>query len=52
LVRGCGSRYDVFSLDNHPEPVTGDQLYCASGTGLVGGTVLGPGSACEDDARL
>jgi hypothetical protein len=35
---GC----DLFSLDNHPEPVTGDQLYCASGTGLVGGTVLGP----------
>ena len=44
--------YDLFSLDNHPEPVTGDQVYCASGTGLVGGTVLGPGSACEDDARL
>jgi hypothetical protein len=48
----CFVSYDLFSLDNHPEPLLGDQRYCAGGTGLVGGTVLGPSEACEEDARL
>jgi hypothetical protein len=38
----CFISYDLFSLDNHPEPRPGDQVYCATGTGVVGGTVLGP----------
>jgi hypothetical protein len=48
----CFLSHDLFSLDNHPEPTLGDQVYCATGTGLVGGTVLGPDAACEADARL
>jgi hypothetical protein len=48
----CFVGYDLFSLDNLPEPTPGDQVYCASGSGLVGGTVLGPGTACEGDARI
>jgi hypothetical protein len=48
----CFVSYDLFSLDNHPEPTPGDQVYCATGTGLVGGTVLGADTACEADARL
>jgi hypothetical protein len=48
----CLFGYDLFSLDTQPTPHPGDQLYCASGYGAVGGVTLGPGSACEDDARL
>ena len=48
----CFVVYDLFSLDNFPEPTLGDQVYCATGSGLVGGTVLGPGMACEEDARI
>jgi hypothetical protein len=48
----CFVGYDLFSLDNLPEPKPGDQVYCATGSGLVGGTVLGPGTACEEDARI
>jgi hypothetical protein len=48
----CFVGYDLFSLDNLPEPTPGDQVYCATGSGLVGGTVLGPGTDCEGDARL
>jgi hypothetical protein len=48
----CFVGYDLFSLDNHPIPTLGDQVYCATGTGLVGGNVLGPSTACEADARL
>jgi hypothetical protein len=48
----CFVGYDLFSLDSFPEPTPGDQVYCATGSGLVGGTVLGPGTACEEDARI
>ena len=30
----------------------GDQRYCASGFGLVGGRTLGPAGACGNDPRL
>jgi hypothetical protein len=48
----CVVAYDLFSLDTTPVAYPGNQVYCASGTGIVGGTVLGPGAACEDDERL
>jgi len=48
----CVFAYDLFSLDTQPALFVGDQLYCASGYGVVGGTILGPGSACEADGRL
>jgi hypothetical protein len=48
----CVLAIDLFSYDNHPVPFPGDQRYCASGSGIVGGTVVGPGSGCEEDARL
>jgi hypothetical protein len=48
----CFVSYDLFSLDTQPVPIAGDQVYCGSGSALVGGTVLGPGAACEEDARL
>ena len=48
----CVIAIDLFSYDNHPVAFPGDQRYCASGSGLVGGTVVGPGSGCEEDARL
>jgi hypothetical protein len=51
-VSECFVAYDLFSLDSLPEPTLGDQVYCATGSGLVGGTVLGPGTACEEDARI
>lgn len=38
----CFISYDLFSLDDHPEPMPGDQVYCVTCTGVVGGTVLGP----------
>ena len=48
----CLVVYDLFSLDATPVAYPGDQVYCASGAGVVGGTTLGPGSACESDPRL
>lgn len=48
----CFISYDLFSLDNHPVPVPGNQVYCATGSGLVGGVVLGPATSCEEDDRL
>ena len=48
----CLFGYDLFSLDTQPTPSAGDQVYCASGYGIVGGVTLGPGSACEADTRL
>lgn len=48
----CFVAIDLFSYDNHPVAFPGDQLYCASGFGVVGGRVLGPGSGCELDARI
>ena len=48
----CFVAIDLFSYDNHPVAFPGDQLYCATGFGVVGGKVLGPGSRCEEDARL
>jgi hypothetical protein len=48
----CFVGYDLFSLDTLPDPTAGDQVYCATGSGLVGGIVLGPGTACEADARI
>jgi hypothetical protein len=48
----CFVVFDLFSFDNHPVAFLGNQLYCASGSGLVGGRVVGPGSACELDERI
>jgi hypothetical protein len=48
----CVIGIDLFSYDNHPVAFPGDQRYCASGSGLVGGRVLGPAGACEDDPRI
>jgi hypothetical protein len=48
----CVIGIDLFSYDNHPIAFPGDQRYCASGSGLVGGRVVGPGSGCEEDARI
>lgn len=48
----CLVAIDLFSYDNHPVAFPGDQLYCASGFGVVGGRTLGPGSGCEHDARI
>lgn len=48
----CFVVFDLFSYDNHPVASPGDQLYCASGSGVVGGLVVGPGSGCEHDARI
>jgi hypothetical protein len=48
----CVVSFDLFSFDNHPVAFPGDQLYCGSGSGVVGGRVIGPGSACETDSRL
>ncbi len=48
----CFVAIDLFSYDNHPIPFPGDELYCVSGSGVVGGRVVGPGSGCEFDERL
>jgi hypothetical protein len=48
----CNIVYDIFSLDSHPVPVPGDQRYCATAQGVVGGTVLGPASGCEEEPLL
>lgn len=48
----CVIAIDLFSYDNHPVAFPGDQVYCASGTGVVGGQTVGPGSGCEADPRL
>lgn len=48
----CFVVFDLFSYDNHPVAFPGDQVYCASGFGVVGGRVLGPGSGCEHDTRI
>lgn len=48
----CAIPIDLFSYDNHPVAFPGDQVYCARGTGVVGGTTVGPGSGCEADPRL
>jgi len=48
----CVIGIDLFSYDNHPIAFPGDQRYCASGSGVVGGRTVGPGSGCEEDARI
>ena len=48
----CSIVYDIFSLDNHPVPVPGNQRYCATAQGVVGKTVLGPASGCEQEPLL
>jgi hypothetical protein len=48
----CVYAIDLFSYDNHPVASPGDQRYCTSGFGLVGGQVLGPAQTCESDARI
>ena len=48
----CVFAIDLFSYDNHPVAFPGDQLYCASGSGVVGGRLLGPAAACETDPRI
>jgi hypothetical protein len=48
----CIYGIDLFSYDNHPVAFPGDQRYCTRGSGLVGGTVLGPASVCETDSRI
>ena len=51
-TNACFVGIDLFSYDNHPVAFPGDQLYCASGFGVVGGVTLGPGSGCELDPRI
>ena len=51
-ANACFVAIDLFSYDNHPVAFPGDQRYCASGSGLVGGRILGPASACENDPRI
>ena len=51
-TNACFVAFDLFSYDNHPVAFPGDQLYCASGSGVVGGAVVGPGSGCELDPRI
>src|SRR5829696_4128237 len=48
----CFISYDLFSIDTLPAPTPGNQVYCATGSGLVGGVTLGPATACEEDDRL
>jgi hypothetical protein len=48
----CFVAIDLFSYDNHPVAFPGDQRYCATGFGVVGGKTLGPGSGCEENARI
>lgn len=48
----CFVAFDLFSYDNHPVAFPGDQRYCASGFGVVGGRIVGPGSGCELDPRI
>jgi hypothetical protein len=48
----CIYGIDLFSYDNHPVTFPGDQRYCVRGSGLVGGTVLGPAEVCETDSRI
>lgn len=48
----CVIGIDLFSYDNHPVVFPGDQRYCASGSGVVGGRVLGPAAGCESDPRI
>ena len=48
----CVGAIDLFSYDNHPVAYPGDQLYCATATGVVGGVTIAPASGCEEDARL
>lgn len=48
----CFVAFDLFSYDNHPVAFPGDQLYCTSGSGVVGGLVVGPGAGCELDERI
>ena len=48
----CNVVYDIFSLDSHPAPIPGDQRYCATARGVIGGTVLGPASGCEHEPLL
>jgi hypothetical protein len=48
----CLVVFDLFSFDNHPVAFPGNQLYCVSGSGLVGGRVVGPGAGCELDMRI
>jgi hypothetical protein len=48
----CFVVFDLFSFDNHPVAFPGDQVYCASGSGVVGGVTVGPRSGCEQDGRI
>jgi hypothetical protein len=51
-ANACFVAIDLFSYDNHPVAFPGDQLYCASGFGVVGVRTLEPGSGCEHDVRI
>jgi hypothetical protein len=51
-ANACLVAIDLFSYDNHPLAFPGDQLYCASGFGVVGARTLVPSSGCEHDARV
>jgi hypothetical protein len=48
----CFISYDLFSIDTVTMPAPGSQLYCATGSGLVGCVTLGPATACEADERI
>ena len=51
-THACNIVYDIFSIDSHPIPLPGDQRYCVSARGSVGGTVLGPATGCEEEPLL
>ena len=48
----CFTGADLFSIDTVTMPAPGNQVYCVTGSGLVGGVTLGPATACEEDDRL
>ena len=51
-VSSCSVVYDIFSLDRHPVPIAGDQRYCVTARGAVGGTALGPATGCDEEPLL
>lgn len=51
-ANACLVAFDLFSYDTQPVAFPGDQVYCATGSGVVAGQIVGPGSGCELDPRI
>ena len=51
-ANACYVAFDLFSYDTQPLAFPGDQLHCATGSGVVGGLIVRPGSGCELDPRI